>query len=276
MANEAETIADLAAKSVGPRVITNSAGREFIVFPDGSYHDISEPRSIPELAGDRIRQTVTIDTEASFIAYVNRYKDANSTVFGSVSTSTIVAALDYHASTDGALGAPRFTDHAATLKLRHSLEWKTWTSVSGRLMSQIEFARFIEEHAADITSPRGADLLEMCRDIQAVRKAEFSKVVRTASGTERFSYSEETKATSGDIEVPTQLSLYLPVYFGGTTHSMKAFLRWSLKEGELSLGVQLHQPELIEQTAFDEVLDRIDAKTGLQTLHGSAPLRARS
>ncbi|MCH1933271.1 YfdQ family protein, partial [Shewanella sp. A25] len=75
------------------------------------------------------------------------------------------AIVDYHAPDKAAHGA-----HVAAMALPYSEEWKAWTAIDGKLMPQREFARFIEENAVDVVAPSGADLLEVVRDLQAVRK----------------------------------------------------------------------------------------------------------
>jgi uncharacterized protein YfdQ (DUF2303 family) len=138
-------------------------------------------------------------------------------------------------------------------------------------MAQLEFARFLEENAADVASPSGADLLEACRDLQAVRKVNFKKAVRTATDNESFEYSDETEArTSGGVELPTKFLLRFPVYFGHTETDLFAFLRWKLDDGTLNLGVALHRAEHVRQAVFSHIVFDVADRTGCQAVFGRA------
>ena len=257
----ADAVAELARQGVtAPQIVTTNAGRELLVLPAASggatYVDVTAPGAQLDALPEWTVQAVTLQTTESLIEYLNRFKVATTSLFADIDHNRIVGVVDYHDSTPGArLG------HRATLDLPFSIEWKTWTGIDGKLLPQLEFARFLEENAADIVEPDAAGLLEACRDLQAKRKVNFSKAVRTASDNESFEYSDETTATSkkGDVELPSRFLLRLPVYFGGETYSVAAFLRWRLEEGELRLGIQLHNREQVRQTVFKNlVIDAAD------------------
>lgn len=257
MATEAETIAELAVNAAGkPSIAKTKAGREFLVLPKGvEWKDVTEPNAVNKPLGDHISQGVTLQTVGSLVDYANRFKGDDTVLLADIDANAIVAAIDYHGPHKAA-----HVDHRARMTLPFSVEWKTWTAIHGKLMPQLEFARFLEENAADIAAPAGADLLEACRDLQAVRHVNFKKAVRTATDNENFEYSDETKATSSDgLELPSKFLLSLPVYFGDPAQSLYAFLRWRLDEGQLLLGVALHRAEHVRQAVFKQiVLDAAD------------------
>lgn len=165
-----------------------------------------------------------------------------------------------------------FCAHAATLALPYSEEWKTWSSWSGNLKDQLSFARFLEENAVDVIAPIGADLLEVCRDLQVRRKVNFIKAVRTATDHENFEWTDETEATSrsssGAIEVPTKFQLSLPVYFGDAPTSVFAFLRWVLNDGVLNLGYVLHRAEHVRQAVFKQIVLDVGHRTSCPIVFG--------
>lgn len=279
---EAQTIADLAVEAAGKAVIiTTRKGREFLVLPDGQHKDVSEPYTIAHDLPDHVMQAVTLQTADSVVDYVNRYGTVDTVLFADVDTDTIVGVLDYHASgvampdvsaPDVAVSAAataNHADHKATLRLPRSMEWKCWTGIDGKLMGQLEFARFLEENAADVVAPSGADLLEACRDLQAVRKVNFTKAVRTDSDNENFEYVDETKAsTRGGVEVPTKFKLEIPVYFGSRNVELFAFLRWRLDDAELKLGIALHRAEHVRQAMFQEIVQDVALRTSRQAVFG--------
>lgn len=270
---EAGAIADLAVAAAGaPQVITTAAGRELLILPNGFRHeDVTEKDAIAAKLPDHVRQAVTLQTLDSLVDYVNAFRGIDTRLFADISQNRIKALLDYHSSAAGDPGVPlpRHVDHAATLSLPYSEEWKIWTGVDKKWMEQLEFARFLEENGGDVAAPAGADLLEACRDLQAVRKVNFKKAVRTATDNESFEYSDDTEArTSGGIELPTKFLLSIPVYFGGQNVSLYAFLRWKLDDGKLSLGFALNRAEHVRQAVFKDVVMDAATRTACPAVFG--------
>jgi uncharacterized protein YfdQ (DUF2303 family) len=265
MSTEAQAIADLAVKHRQPIILKTEDGREFLIRPsDTSMQDVSEPNAAPVYLPDHIAQAVTLQTVDSLVEYANRFKTDNTVLFADIDTNSLVAAIDYHAP-----DSPAHVSHTAKLTLPHSVEFKTWAHASGKLVGQLEFARFLEENAADVAAPSGADLLEACRDLHAIRKVNFKKAVRTATDNENFEFTDETEArTSGGVEVPTKFLLKIPVYFGGETTELYAFLRWRLDDGALNLGIVLHRAEHVRQAVFKQIVMDAAHRTSLPAVFG--------
>lgn len=273
---EAGTIAALALNGArAPAIIKTDAGREYLVLPDDAggfdHFDVSEIGAQFAPEAKWIAQGLVLQTAASLMDYVDRFKRDETVLFADIERSAIVAVIDYHTGTEGASAekAGR-VEHKASLILPFSVEWKRWTEIDGKLMGQLEFARFLEENAADIEAPDAGEVLEACRDLQAKRKVNFTKAVRTSSDNENFEYTDETSATTkGGVEIPTKFLLRIPVYFGGQTYSLGAFLRWRLEEGSgLQLGIRLHNPEHVRQAVFKEVVDQVADQTDRQAYFG--------
>lgn len=275
---EADAVADLARKGVvEPQILTTEGGRVFLILPTegggATFEDVTPDGAQLDADLKWIDQRVTLQTADSLADYTIRFgaKNEGTSLFADIDKNRIIAALDYHVMDDGAEGNPARLSHSATLDLPFSVEWDTWTKVDGKLMGQLAFARFLEENAADIEVPSAADLLEACRDLQANRKVSFIKAVRTASNNENFEYSDETTATSrkGGVEIPSEFQLRIPVYFGGETYALRAFLRWEVVEGGgLMLGVQLHNREHVRQFVFKEVVAGVAERTGFPAYFG--------
>jgi uncharacterized protein YfdQ (DUF2303 family) len=265
---EAGAIAALAAKASGAHVVKTDDNREFLIVPSGfSEKEVSDAYGLKLAKPKYIKQTVTIETADSLVDYVNRFKGADTMLFAEIAANRIVALVDYHAAQGAAHVA-----HRAKLELPFSEEWQLWTKISGRLMGQLEFARFLEENAADVRAPDAGELLDACRDLQVRRKVNFTKAVRTASDNENFEYSEETNTTSkkGDLELPTKFKLGLPVYFGDAETEVFAFLRWKMDEGALTLGIQLHRTEHVRQAVFKEIVMDVASRTSCPAVFGKS------
>ncbi|MDB5458120.1 MAG: hypothetical protein JWP92_3705 [Caulobacter sp.] len=244
------TLALAAADAKEATIIETKDGHRFLVVPQGmKATEITLANAVAPLLPDHIGQTITLQTLDSLTEYVQRFKTEETVLVANITTNTIRAVIDYHAPT-----APGHAAHAAVLTLPYSVEWKIWTAIDNKLFPQLEFARFLEENAADIKAPAGADLLEACRDIQANRKVNFTKAVRTASDNENFEYTDETTASSrkGGLELPSKFVLGLPVYFGDSDTELGAFLRWKLEDGQLLLGIALHRAEQVRQAVFKQ------------------------
>ena len=265
---EAGVVAALAAKASGACVVKSSDDREFLIVPSGfTEKEVSDAYGLKLAKPKYIKQTVTIETADSLVDYVNRYKGADTVLFAEISSNRIIALIDYHAAAQA-----EHVAHRAKLELPFSEEWQLWTKVSGKLVPQLEFARFLEENAADVRATDAGELLDACRDLQVRRKVNFTKAVRTASDNENFEYSEETNATTkkGDLELPTKFKLGLPVYFGDAEREVFAFLRWRLDDGQLTLGIQLHRVEHVRQAVFKQIVMDVAARTSCPAVFGKS------
>lgn len=268
-ANQAETIATLAVKAeragAGASLVKSASGREFLILPHGlNHHELTPRHGTEVLLPKVIDQRVTLQSADALVEYVNRFKFEQSLLFADLDQSAIVAALDYHAKDQ-----PENVSHRATLSLPFSEEWKIWREMSGKLVAQLEFARFIEENAPDILAPDAGSLLEAVRDLQARRSVNFIAAVRTQSDNESFEYNDNTEArTKGDLELPTKFVLNIPVYFGEPPGEVQAFLRWKLDEGKLLLGIKLHRMEHIRQAAFRSIVTAMHERTSVLPVFG--------
>lgn len=276
MTTEAETIADLATKAAGASIVASVAAREFLIVPSSAtYEEITDPHGLKP-APAYARQRVTLETRDALVDYVSRYKTDDTLLFAEIATSSIVAIVDYHPAMLDDKGAAMdilggTCAHRATLKLPFSEEWKLWTNIDGRLMPQLEFARFLEENGADVHAPSGAELLEVCRDLQGRRKVNFTRAVRTASDNESFEFTDESEArTKGGIELPTRFLLKIPVYFGEADTEIYAFLRWKIapEEGGLALGIALNRKEHVRQAVFKQIAFDVAERTGRPVVFG--------
>jgi len=216
---------------------------------------------------------VVVQTADSLVDYVGFFGQDETILFADIEASTIRGLIDYHGASEGPGGAdsiPQHVDHRVTLTLPFSEEWRTWKAIDGKMLDQLSFARFLEENAVDIEAPSGADLLEVCRDLQAVRRVDFRKAVRTNTDNENFEYTDETetRTRNGSVEVPSKFQLRIPVYFGGQSVTLYAFLRWRLVETSLELGIQLHRAEHVRQAVFKEIVADASSRTGKPALFG--------
>ena len=275
--NNAQTVTKLALAGVQQNEIGSlHDGRVFAIVADGPGKSKLEQLTTPEAAPLPIPQAVfqrpVMQDVDSLIEYTNRFKNSESVLFANIASNRIVTVIDYHAAAaeDGSV-KPNLLAHTAMLDLPLSEEWKVWTGIDGKLMSQLAFVRFIEDNAPDVISPQAADLIEICRDMQSLRRVNFTNVVRAASSNaEKFEYTQENNINlKGGVEIPTSFMLGMPVYFNGEIKGITARLRWELDDGNLNLGVKLLRPENLRQQTFKEIVEKVRALTDLTTVYGN-------
>lgn len=247
-------------------------GRTFIALPQSGggfkLEQVTSPNKADVLMPKVVSQHVQMQTAKSLADYINRFKNDDTVLFADIARDTIIAIIDYHGAGDTL--SPRLGSHRATLTLPNSLEWQTWTNASGQMMSHVGFATFLEENSVDIRNPVGADLLELCRDLQVVQNVNFGSSVRMGDVTQVSYQKEQDAASKGSISLPQSIMLNVPVYFGEAGVPVMAFMRRQVEDGKLKLGVQLSRAENVRQAEFHRIVDAITAEVGaLTTVYGA-------
>lgn len=268
--NQAETIADLARKAATVQSLRGDDGREYLILPDGySAKDVTDPHGLFPRTPSYIKQRVEVQALDSLVDYVNGFKTAHTKLFADMMGNSITGLIDYHQQD----GTAANVAHAVTMALPFSEEWKLWTGIDGKLMGQLEFARFLEENHPDIVAPNAAELIEIARDLHGARNIRLSKVVRTESDNESFTLDDDTQLASNKsgqkVEIPRQFTLSIPVYFGESAIDMTAFLRWKLDQQEgMKLGIKMWRPEHVRQAMFKQIVTGAAERTTLTAVYG--------
>lgn len=250
---------------------------------------LDEYRTAPE---SRKGRATLLDLE-SFNAHVDRFKDADSAIFanrigeGAAVQVSLTCVFDYHRA--GQLGEPRFGEHRAIYNFPISDEWKTWLEKDGEVMTQAEFAEFIESNITDIASPDGAGesakalsdlvgatfaspskLLELSRGLSVNVDARAAVSVNLSTGESSVAFSESHNDVNGaPIKVPGAFLLALPVFRAGAPWQIAARLRYRKSGGSIVWFYELFQPEKRFDTAFREACDAAADVTQLPLFHGS-------
>lgn len=237
--------------------------KPFAIIPDDhTAQDLSQFMERPS----RIKEARSLLTSDSFIAYYNRFKTEASVIFASIHTdSKFTACLDYH----GDARTPAWRDHTAHYSCPKSQEWLDWDSFNGRWCDQQQFGEFIEDHIESFEKPEGARILEIAKKVQAKKQVNFTSGRSTQNGDIQFEYREETKASTGGepgakgtLEIPEDIELGIVFFEGDAPTSVKAKLRYRIKDAKLHLKIDLKRPDLAMKQAFDEALKKIEQGTG--------------
>ncbi|MGY6019545.1 DUF2303 family protein [Streptomyces spinosirectus] len=262
---EAQTIVDTALRSAEPRELEL-----------GKYYVVSTPNGVTDfdLTGDQYKDqptrkkgTVTVRDTPSFLAYFGKHADANSEVYGDAERLTVTAVLDANTNT-----APRWGSHRLSLQLRTTDAWKQWLDKDGKLMSQEQFAEFLEDHIPELLEPDSATMLEIAQSIQGVAKAEFQSGTRLATGERALKYVETIQAKAGqkgELVIPETFVIGLVPFEGSEGYRLTARLRYRINGGPLQLGYKLERPEDTLRTAFQDVVTAIDEAIDVPVLNGT-------
>jgi uncharacterized protein YfdQ (DUF2303 family) len=214
----------------------------------------------------RIDQDVTLQDTDSFIGYVKEFMTGATLIFFDVQTEIFKAAFEYHE-----IGKPSWNEHTASFKPRRSVEFQTWMDSNRKQMTQVEFARFLEENLPDIVEPPAAELLQIALTFEAKKSVEFSSGVRLANGQIQFQYDEVVRGTAqkGTIEIPEKFVLGIPIHVNGPAYRIDVRLRWRLQEGKVVFWYEVVRPHRFIEHALKEISQRIANETGVPLLAGS-------
>jgi uncharacterized protein YfdQ (DUF2303 family) len=223
----------------------------FTILPNGySIHSLekfvfNEHNDAPE----RKNGNVAVLDVASFCEYYTLFSDENSRVFADETQGSFLAILDYHGARDG---GPRWGKHRMAMSLRASEEWVVWSGKDAEKFNQMDFAEFIEDNAPDIITPNAATMLEVAKDLRAKTDVDFGSAIRTSNGSVQFKYSEQVKGTygAGNIDVPEQFTISIPVHIGSERVSLTARLRYRLNAGKLVFWYNLLRASAVQREAF--------------------------
>lgn len=288
---EAAAVAALTLEAEKGVVRFTAAGnREFVALPtnDGyRLEQITQTNGADVLMPKLVTANVKVQTAGSLCDYINRFKNFDTALFADIATDTIVSIIDYHKmpganmlgnpNVPTSVGMPSDYDahaqlnlHRATLKLPRSLEWDIWNKADGMMMKHVAFASFIEENAIDITDPSGAALLEMCRDLQIKGNVNFKSSIRFGDTVSIDYQKDEDVSTKDSMQLPSQITLSIPVYFGEPPVQVTAYLRREINEGKLSLGYKLSRAEAVRQAEFHRIVNEVMASVELlPTFYGT-------
>jgi uncharacterized protein YfdQ (DUF2303 family) len=258
IANAIDSIKNLATSGIKPAYLDEEASIPYVVIPQGYkveglgglvYHKFNQHPH-------RKAQTVTLNTPGSFAGYFADQKQDHSRIFGNVDTAQFTAIIDYHEPGEG---PANWCEHRAILTLRHSREWKIWTAASGKKMSQVEMAEFLEDNSIDIVNPSGAAMLEIASTLQARSEVAFESATRLQDGQTQFTYREEIKGTAGagKMSVPDSFTIKVSVFDGMPPVEIVARLRYRISSSKLVIWFDLLRADRMRDTAFQEVADYI-------------------
>lgn len=233
----------------------------------------------------RKRAKVNLYETNSFIDYVNRHKIAGSThLFGQATElgGSFSATFDYHGAERGAsptpAPAPGWGEHTAMLSLETTPEWRRWVGNNAKLLTQEQFAEFIEDNQLDIIEPAAAEILDMAQLLIGKKTVNFRGGKNLKNGSIQLEYTETIEVTGNNATtrrddamiVPDKFKLGLVPFVGASGVEIEARLRFRIGDsGKLSFAYILNRPYKVIEEAFQFARDEIEKQTAIQVLLGS-------
>ncbi len=259
------------------------------------------------------RGTATALTLQSFIDLTNRHHTPHSVVFADTDwrKPSLLAVIDYHEKgaepVEGEIGRPVEAESAERLEevvgtyaprpdnLRHRIvyayplsdTWKEWVRMNGEPMTQGEFAAWIEDHIADLSSPEDAEriwmerdfqttvatpsaLIQISRGLQINVEAKVKNIVTLQSGAAQIAFEENHLGSDGKpLVIPGMFLLQVAPFFGGDVVRVPVRLRYRVAGGVTKWFFAMHRPDLaITQRLTDDLL-YVRRDTGLPVYEGA-------
>lgn len=236
--------------------------RPYVVVPKG-YDLKSLEHLMP--APWRKRGTVSMRDQQSFCRYLAD-QGGDVSIYGLRATGSFVAILDSDTA-----DYPGWRDHRAAFTAQQTPEWVTWTKKNGVRMTQTDFAAFVEDNLPDITDPVGAEMLEMCRLLEAKKKVEFVSGIRLSNGENELAYEESISGTvgKGKLPVPETFTIAIAPFEGSDRFAFQARLRYRIGDDKkLSMWFDLDRPHKVMEAAVTDIWNAIEGKTGLAIYNG--------
>ena len=289
ISDQAETsaiVAALAQQAALPKAldegiysVLDSDGNVLIVETAGykqqRKHDWDQAHSdTPEF----VHRQVTLLDVGSFIDYLAHNTDSISfdevtdtdythgngelELWADIDARTIRAILD---------GYDGLRKHTATLQLKIAREWAEWAHIDGKLLGQVEFAQFIEDHLSTIAQPDGAQLLDICQTLEATKSAVFKQQHILASGQRTFRHEEQIEGKAGvkgDLTIPGELTLVLRPFQGSDPIPITARFRFRPDSEGLRLGVKLAEPDRVLEEAFALIVGDVQGRVPVHVNNG--------
>ena len=221
----------------------------------------------------RKKGTIVVRNVESFLFYYGKHKvNGQSEIYAEPDIVTVTGVLNAYASeqTD-------WRDHRVRLSLQHSPEWVAWTGNNKRLLPQVDFCEFLEEHIADVTKSTGgasaAALMEFATNFSAQRTLTFQSSARLSNGTTQFQYIENVDGQggqkAGEAAMPAGFMLRIAPFVGADPVEMHARLRHRIVNRSLALQYLLDDPSGILRESMMGVMGKIAEETGDTVMTGS-------
>lgn len=234
---------------------------------------------------ERRTGTAKTGTLQSFIDLVNRHKDEDSVIFASTQwpSPKLTAVIDYHKQDK----TTRFGRHRIEYAFPISKELSQWIEMDGKPMEQLDFARFLEDHAAELASPTHDEkidfetkfkerfstpneLIDLSRSLEVFVGCKIKRTERLKDGDRSVQFERTTTDGNGDpIDIPGIFMISLPAFVDGQPIRIPARLRFRAQGAEVKWHYNLYRWQEWLRLRVQEDLAQASAATGLPAFEGA-------
>ena len=219
---------------------------------------------------------MTVRDVQSLARYLEQHGGPNTAIFYDGLDNPglqFTAVLDYHSPNEAtAEGVANWREHTVRYAPKMSVQWRYWLEGNGDWMAQEDFAERLQDHTEDVTEPRGAQLVEIARELIAKKSFDFRSALNLKDGTVQFSYVENMETAGGEkgqIEVPSRFTLALPLHEGGARYALDCRLRYKIHERRLTFRYDLLKVDELIRHVNGELAAAVEQATKLEAFVGS-------
>jgi uncharacterized protein YfdQ (DUF2303 family) len=187
---------------------------------------------------NRIERSVSLSSVDSFCDYVNRFKKDHTSVYMHTSRnnggdSGFVALLDHYGRS-----SPSWCDHTALHIPERSIEWRAWTGIHGKSLTQLELASFIEDNLSDIYEPDSNVMLQAALAFESNEDMTLASSMNLDNGATEFRFTKGNKVS--DVQFPHRITLRIPVFENDKPKTIAARVRYKTSsDGVLTFKIWL-------------------------------------
>lgn len=243
--------------------------------PAGTVAVIGKDQQVVDLADkfplcpDRVRTRVTMNSVASFVAYLNEFKTPDTRVFANTLAAPylFVAVIDYHKKD----GTAQWGSHVVVLSLTPTDEFKKWEGKDGDVFDQVNFAQFIEENVNDIVAPDGATMLELALTLEASQGMQFKGRVNLNNGDIGLLCDVNTDMKAGKdgtLAIPKEILIRIPIFRGVAPIDLKARFRTTVRPPTVGLSYQLIRLNAAVDKVIEATYDMITHEAAVPVYAG--------
>jgi len=231
--------------------------------------------------------TAKVETLTSFIDLTNRHKTTNSAIFAATEwrKPSLTSVINYHHTGDES-GLADHLDHRIVYDFPLSQEWQAWKNKDGEVMSQADFAAFIEDRIADLAAPdeeetvdtaklfattvaTPAKMVELSRGLAVHVDATVKQNTILQSGEGQITWVESHNGADGKpIQVPGLFIIRLAPFVGGEAVRIPVRLRYRVRGGSLVWSYQIYRPDLAISEVVTAAIAKVTQATNLPVYEG--------
>jgi len=254
--------------SKGPEIFVIDNQRVLALPPGWTKEGMEEYQDRPNY----ITETQSFIDQASFCAYVSRFKNSNSWIrlCSSKNGAEATAFLDYHAPDMAHDAGPWWNGHRAEYRAQHSEAWAIWHGSNNEWMNQTRFADFIYDNQADISGMPGAELLEIVQQLKVTAKADCRDMRDRGGSVDmvyRVTVATTNASTDKTIILPSETEITVPLYKGGEKMTFKVDFKIKVatgeKEGAALFAYRLYRPDTVILDHHKTLAEALSKATGL-------------